>query len=107
MIAKKKKQAVSIGDILPGVFKRLGLEEKIEEGKLIGAWPAIVGETVSKRSRPRGIKRGILVVEAENNVWMQEIRFHQSEILDRIRERFPKLRVKGIRLELERERGEE
>jgi predicted nucleic acid-binding Zn ribbon protein len=101
----KNKQAASIGDILPAVFKRLGLEEKVEEGRLTSAWPAVVGEALARRSRPRGVKRGVLVVEAENNVWMQELRFHQAEILDRVRERFPKLAVKGIRLELERERG--
>lgn len=103
----KEKPADSVGDILPGVFKRLGLEEKVEEGKLLGVWPEIVGETVSKRSRLRGITRGILVVQVENNVWMQEIRFHQTEILKKIKERFPKLTIKGIRLELERERGQE
>lgn len=103
----KKKQAVGIGDILPGVFKSLGLEEKVEEGKLIDAWPEIVGEAVSKRSRPRAVKRGTLVVGVENNVWMQEIRFHQTKILERIRKRFPKINVKEIRLELERERGQQ
>ena len=103
----KKKQAAGIGDILPRVFKNLGLDEKVEEGKLLDAWAEIVGEAVAKRSRPHGVKRGTLVVGVENNVWMQEIRFHQTEIIERIKRRFPKLNVKEIRLELERERGKE
>ena len=101
MVSKK------VRDILPEVMKGLGLDVKIREAQLIQQWREVVGETVASRSRPGTVRRGVLLVEAKNNAWMQEIRFHQSEILKRIQEQFPELQIKGLRLVLEREREAE
>lgn len=100
----KNKRSGSVGDIIPEVLRGLGLDAKMEEARLLRQWPDIVGEAVSRRSRPKEIRRGLLVIEVENNVWMQEIRFHQKEILSRIGKLFPKLRLKGMRVELERKK---
>jgi predicted nucleic acid-binding Zn ribbon protein len=59
---------------------------------------------IAQRSRPRMLKDGILFIEVENSVWMQELWFHQKQIVDRIKEEYPKVRIKGIRLEVEREK---
>ena len=104
---KKGKTAERIGNLLAGVFRGLGLDDKVEEKRLAEEWAEIVGAAVAQRCRPRGITRGTLIIDVDNNVWMQEIRFHQTEILEKIAQRFPKLAVKGIRLKLTRERGRE
>jgi predicted nucleic acid-binding Zn ribbon protein len=101
------KHGKPLGEILPGVLKNLGITERIEEESLFGSWREIVGDAVARRSAPRRINKGILIVGVENNAWMQEIRFHRKEILARIKERFPGVPIKGIRLELEREREAE
>ena len=100
----KEKRSGNVGDIIPGVLKGLGLDAKMEEARLLRQWPDIVGEAVSRRSRPREIRRGLLVIEAENNVWMQEISFHRKQIKKRIMERFPRLEIREIRLVIEREK---
>lgn len=94
-----------VRDILPEVFRGLGIEARIEEVRLGEEWASVVGELVASRSRPGEIRDGTLFVEVENNVWMQEIRFHRKKMIERIRERFPGLGVKGIRLVIERERS--
>jgi predicted nucleic acid-binding Zn ribbon protein len=104
---KKGRTAERIGNLLAGVFRGLGLDGKIEEMRLRDEWPRIVGEAVSRRCRPRCVKRGTLIIDVDNNVWMQEIRFHQTEMLGKIEQLFPKLGVTGIRLELTREKGRE
>lgn len=102
-----KRTTRRIGEILPGVFKNLGLEVKMEEVRLHREWGEIVGEAVAGRSRPGAVRDGVLMIVVENNVWMHEIRFHRKEIINRIGQKFPKLAVNEIRLELGRERGEE
>ncbi|MBU8922807.1 MAG: DUF721 domain-containing protein [Bacteroidales bacterium] len=92
--------------ILPKVFRAMGLESRIEAVRLRAEWVEVVGETVAARCRPGDVHEGTLFVMVENNVWMQEIRFHQDRIIRRIRERFPGLGVRGIRLFIERERNE-
>jgi predicted nucleic acid-binding Zn ribbon protein len=96
-----------VGDILPGVMKGLGLDAKLREAELVQQWTALVGKAMAARSKPIGIKDHVLLVEIGNNAWMQEIRFHQREIIARIREDFPELGVEGLRLMLEREREAE
>lgn len=94
-----------VGDIMPEVLKNLGLADKIEEIRLRDEWHAVVGDVVASRSRPLEVRGRTLFVEVENNVWMQEIRFHQSRIIARIKKRFPHLGIDGIRLVIERERS--
>lgn len=96
-----------VGDILPGVMKGLGLDAKLRETQLAGEWHEIVGTTMARRSNPGAVRKGVLLVEVENNVWMQEVRFHQREIISRIQERFPELGVEGLRIVLKREREAE
>ncbi len=96
-----------VGDILPGVMKSLGLDVKLREANLVQEWRSVVGEAVASRSKPTVVRKHILLVEVENNAWMQEIRFLQRKIVERIREQFPELEVEGLRLMLEREREAE
>lgn len=100
---KGGKSPSSVGEILPGVLKGLGLEERLEEKRLRQEWAKIVGESVSQRCRPGAIRKGTLVVAVANNVWMQELQFHRKRIVAKIGEIFPGLQIKNIRLKLERE----
>lgn len=100
-----EKQAKRVGDILPGVLDCLGLGKIVEESRLRKEWAGIVGAHIAARSRPGEIRGGTLFVMVENSVWMQEMRFHQKQIINRIRESFPGLGIKEIRLAIEREKG--
>ena len=97
------KSSARVGDILPRVLELLGLDNRFEEVKLMQGWAEVVGPVVAKKSRPRMLKNGILFIEVENSVWMQELWFHQKQIIERIKEEYPKVTVKGVRLEIERE----
>ena len=103
----KRNPTKRVGDLLKGVLKELGLEEKFEEGRLREEWPRIVGEAIARRSTPLSVRGKTLIVEVENNVWMNEIQFHRSGIVRKIREEFPALGIEEIRLKLERERERE
>ena len=104
---RKGNQSASVKEILPAVFRSLGIEGRLREGQLVREWPSIVGKELAKRSGLRDVKDGILFIEAENNTWMQEIRFLQKRIIGRIKSRFPELTINGVRLFIKRERGEE
>jgi len=97
------KSSSRVGDIIPRVLEIMGLDDKFEEMKLIQGWVEVVGPVIATKSRPRMLRDGILIIEVESSVWMQELWFHQRQIIDRIAKEFPKVEVKGIRLEIERE----
>ena len=97
------KASDRVGEILPRVLELMGLNDRFEEVKLMRGWAEVVGPVIAKKSRPRMLREGILFIEVESSVWMQELWFHQSQIIDRLKELYPRVEVKGIRLEIERE----
>jgi predicted nucleic acid-binding Zn ribbon protein len=103
----KKDRTKSIGQLLPSVLKGLGLEQKLEEGRLRAEWEDVVGEAIAGRSRPLRIRGKTLIVEVMNSTWMNEIQFHRSEIIRKVNRGFPSLKIEEIRLQLERERERE
>ena len=99
----EKKASARVGEILPRVLELMGLDDKFEEARLIQGWAEVVGPVIAQRSRPRVLRDGILFIEVESSVWMQELWFHQRQIIERLKKEFPKVEVKGIRLEIEKE----
>jgi predicted nucleic acid-binding Zn ribbon protein len=96
-----------VDEALEGALRSLGVEGLVDEYKVVKGWERVVGGRVAEKSRARRINHGLLFVEVENNVWMQEIRFHEREIIAKMKRMFPGVRVKGLKLKLERKRGEE
>jgi len=99
----EKKASARVGEILPRVLELMGLDDKFEEARLIQGWAEVVGPVIAQRSRPRVLRDGILFIEVESSVWMQELWFHQRQIIERLKKEFPKVEVKVIRLEIEKE----
>lgn len=103
----EKKGPGSVGDIIPAVLRILGLEDRMDEGRLVKEWSLVVGDLLALKSSPLQIRAGVLTVEVRDNSWMQEIRFHQKRIIEKINDRFPGLGVTEIRLRMERVRDGE
>ncbi len=103
----RERKPDAIGDILPLVLERLGLEGRMQEAGLGKEWKRIVGESVAQRSSPGRVRDGVLTVKVSNNVWMQEIRFLRESIVEKINGMFPGLKVGDIRLVIERDRDSE
>ncbi len=104
---REKKGPGSVGDIIPAALRLLGLEDRMNEGRLVKDWSLIVGDLLASKSGPLEIRDGLLIVEVRDNSWMQEIRFHQKRIIEKINDRFPDLGVTAIRLRMERVRDGE
>jgi predicted nucleic acid-binding Zn ribbon protein len=102
-----KKGLGSVGEVIPAVLRLLGIEGRMDEGRLVRDWPLIVGDLLASKSSPLDLKKGVLTVEVRDNSWMQEIRFHQKRIIEKINDRFPDLGVTEIRLRMERVRDGE
>ena len=103
----KKERVKRVGDLIPGVIEGLGLDEKFEQERLRLDWERVVGEAIGKRSAPLYVMGRTLVIEVENSSWMNEIQFHRNEIVRKVNREFPKLKIREIRLQIERERERE
>ena len=85
-----------VGDVLPSLLRRLGLDQKFKEQTLLTLWPEVVGKEIAARSEATRIHDGVLYVRAEPGAWMQELHFMERELVGRLRESAPGIKLNRI-----------
>ena len=96
---RKRSNEKAIGEILPSVYKNLGLEERMSYTLLTDEWIDIVGNVIAKHSRPTGVVNKCLMVEVDSPVWMNELNtFSKDAILKKVKEK--NNRIKNIRFKI-------
>lgn len=94
------------GEILPGVMKKIGLEQPLWEQTLLREWESLVGPQVAMHARPGRLDRGILCVYITHSVWLAELRrFGEKAMLQNLQNRFGRAKIKGVRLQLDPDGG--
>jgi hypothetical protein len=77
-------RVVCLKDEIDDFVRYLGLDERMQELKIIEVWRECVGETIAKFSRPVGLKKNKLFVKVENAVWRFELSAKRNEIISRL-----------------------
>ncbi len=97
--SKDKKEFFSLGDILPNVYKKFKIEEKLNYSAIESAWEDIVGEVIAKHSKPIEFIRGCLIVEVDYPVWLNELNnYSKKDILKRIKNKFKDIKSIKFRI---------
>ncbi|GIV16028.1 MAG: hypothetical protein KatS3mg022_1463 [Armatimonadota bacterium] len=73
-------------DILDETVDALGLRERLRAFRALLNWEEIVGKTVAAAAQPEALKEGKVFVAVKSNAWIQELRFQQHIILQRLNE---------------------
>lgn len=86
--------ATPVGDLLEGAIRRHGVEEIVlsarvleEAGRII---EQLLGREQARYITPRAFSRGVLRLFARVPAAAVEMRLHESELLERLRQKFPK-----------------
>jgi len=85
-----------VGELLPSILSKLGLEQRFKEQKVLALWPSIVGEELAARTKATRVDRGVLHVHVDHGAWMQELHFMEKELLRRLRAQAPGVKLKKI-----------
>lgn len=87
-------------DHLEEILARLGIREGVDEQELIANWAGVVGEFISKHTRPVALKQGLLSIQ----VLQPAMRFHleqsRGEILRKLKHCYGNEKIKNIRFVL-------
>jgi hypothetical protein len=75
---------ICLKDEIDGFVKYLGLDERMQELKILEVWKECVGETIAEFSRPVELKKNKLFVRVENAVWRFELSTKKNEIISRL-----------------------
>ena len=82
-------RARSVGNLMPALLKRLGLDQRRREAEVAKVWKNLIDPSVTAHAQPAGLHKGTLFVNVDSNVWLSEIvRYRRHEILQRLQHAF-------------------
>ncbi len=97
-VPEKDEPFVAVGDILANVMRRMGLEKRLLERRVIEDWPTLAGPDIARFAKAMRVQRGILYLKVESAAWSQELLFLKPQIIERVNERFGSGLVSDIRI---------
>jgi hypothetical protein len=74
----------SLSKALERSLRDLGLQKRLKAEEISVLWPKIVGPAVAKIAYPAQFRTGTLFIDVADSVWMQELKFQESELLRRV-----------------------
>jgi predicted nucleic acid-binding Zn ribbon protein len=90
-------KAASLNKLVPGVMKRLGLEQRLQQSQVFYLWREIVGADIAKHAQPISLRNGVLILVVDHPIWLQELsRYHKSLLIQKIKERVGKNAVRNL-----------
>lgn len=85
MTNPRRRPLYRIGDLLPGLASRLGLDDELRAARAMSSWQRVVAEqapAATGASRLIEIRPPALIVSAADAATGQELRLHSSQLLD-------------------------
>jgi len=83
-------------------LRDLGLQKRLKAEQLSVLWPKIVGPSVAKIAFPAQFRNGTLFVDVADNVWMQELKFQEGELIGRLNDALREPLVRRLFFQLAR-----
>ncbi len=90
----------SIHAVIQEVSKGSALTLKLSESRLQHEWEKLVGQTIAKHSYPESIRYKKLYLVADNSIWLQQLVFLKTTILEAIHSIMPDLLITDIVLRI-------
>ncbi|HEY0242022.1 MAG TPA: DUF721 domain-containing protein [Gemmatimonadaceae bacterium] len=102
-MSDKKRKPVPIADAVSGFLAERGLVKRVQQASAIEEWPKIVGDRISRVTKPLSISPdGVLFVAVTTNAWMTELGLMEPELLKALNAGRGRDRVRKIRYRLDR-----
>lgn len=74
----------SLAAVIEEAIQGLGLEEMVAKGAAMLLWPEVVGEGISRVTRPETLRGSTLVVTVADSAWLQQLRYMEEQILEEL-----------------------
>jgi predicted nucleic acid-binding Zn ribbon protein len=71
--------------LLTQTLERRGLGRLVLLSRLQRHWPEIVGPQLAKVTQPEGVRSRVLFISVADAVWLQQLKFYQSQVLQNMR----------------------
>jgi hypothetical protein len=102
---RRKKQTgglVEVGQLLEGALQALGVKGDFEKFRIEKKCREALGEKASKALTGITLKGRTVQMAFNHSIWMNEVNFRKSEILQTLQKEFPEIGIKTLALTLSR-----
>jgi hypothetical protein len=99
---KHKGGLVEVGSLLEGALKTLGVQGDFEKFRVEKKCREVLGEKFSKALTGVALKKRVVEMSFNHSIWMNEVQFRKSEILQQLQKEFPEIGIKSLALMLSR-----
>jgi len=99
----RKARLTSLKEILDKMFKEGGLPFDMDNARIWKVWGEAVGPTVARHAKPLWIKDRLLRVGVSDPIWLQELRFQEADIREKLNQTLGKEAVERIEFRLGKE----
>jgi hypothetical protein len=98
--SKRTRSFASLGAVLEEAIEGLGLGEMVSKGAAMLLWPEVVGETVARVTHPETVRGHTLVVNVADNAWLQQLRYMEEDMVERLNGAIGKPVIEGLYFKL-------
>lgn len=95
---RRTRRFRTVGSVLPGLVKKLKLQQVLATQPAVTFWPEVVGDKIAKHTHARYVDGSTLVVAVASTVWMTQLTFLKPRILQKLAARIGKGLITDIRL---------
>ncbi len=97
---EKNKTLTPLKDIISQLGKQ-GLPFDLEDGQIWKVWEKLIDKNIAKNAYPIKIKNKVLFLRVSSPIWIQELRYKQKEIKEKINSTLGRKAVKEIKFKME------
>jgi predicted nucleic acid-binding Zn ribbon protein len=97
------REPTRLGDVLEAAMARLPLADELVNYPIWSEWTTLVGAVVAGHTRPKRLRRGVLVVDVDGPEWMHQLRYLKRDLCQRLNDRLGKRVVRDLFLVLAHE----
>jgi hypothetical protein len=83
-------------------LRDLGLQKRLKTEQISVLWPKVVGLSVAKIAHPAQFRNGTLFVDVADSVWMQELKFQEGKLIERLNDALSEPMVRRLFFQLAR-----
>ncbi len=97
MSRRDESKPKRLADALGSFLKRAGLDQKVEQARVVPEWEDRVGAGIANVTRPIRVSDGVLLVAVRSSAWLMELRLMERQILRKLNAEAGRGRIDGIR----------
>ncbi len=96
----RKHRPDHISALLGDMIQRRHWQDRFELHEVFNFWNKAVGKEIASHATPAKFRGKVLWVDVSDSIWMQQLQFLKTTLLDKINKGFKSVEVEDIRFQL-------